>query len=146
MLEWVLKAVLLANAVWFAMAFNAFYLRRRVFGKVMVPVRADRDNTAYEALVESGRFMGGFNLALSILNVMLVFNLGGFDTGAQWAVLLVFNALAHGSQFAGNIPMALQNRRGEGLWPVFKGVMLLIFVLDFTLMVANAALAMVLLV
>jgi len=52
-----------------------------------------------------------------------------------------FNALAHGSQFVGNIPMALKNRRGEGLWNVFKGVMLRIFVIDFTLMVFNGVLA-----
>jgi len=42
--------------------------------------------------------------------------------------------------------MALKNRRGGGLWNVFKGVMLLIFVIDFTLMIANAALAAWLLV
>ena len=141
-----LSAVLLANAIWFAMGFHAFYVRRALFGKVVVPVKEDRDNTAYEALVKTGRFMGGFNLALCLLNIMLVFNLGGYETGPQWAVLLMFNALAHGSQFAGNIPMALQNRRGGGLWPVFKGVMLRIFVIDFTLMVLNAALAIWLLV
>lgn len=138
----ILVQILLAlNAIWFAMAFDAFYRRRRIFGKVMVPVQADRDNSAYEALLESGRFMGGFNLAISALNVLLLFNIGGFETNQQWATLLIFNALAHGSQFFGNVPMALKNRRGGGLWNVFKGVMLLIFVLDFTLMVANAALA-----
>jgi len=138
-----LTLLLILNAVWFGMAWDAFYRRRKIFGKVLVPKREDRDNTAYEALVESGRFMGGFNLAISALNVMLVFNLGGFDAPRQWAVLLLFNALAHGSQFAGNIPMALSNSRGEGLWPVFKGVMLRIFVIDFTLTVANAVLAAV---
>lgn len=136
-----LTVLLALNAIWFAMAFDAFYRRRKIFGKVMVPIQADRDNSAYDALVESGRFMGGFNLALSAFNVMLVFNFGGFETDTQWATLLIFNALAHGSQFFGNVPMALQNRRGGGLWPVFKGVMLRIFVIDFTLMVANAAMA-----
>lgn len=141
----ILEALFLANAIWFGMAFNAFYLRRKVFGKVMVPIKEDRNNTAYDAFVESGRFMGGFNLALSLLNFALVFNLAGFETGQQWALLLIFNAVAHGSQFFGNVPMALQNLKGGGLWPVFKGVMLLIFVLDFTLMIANGVLAIVLL-
>lgn len=141
----VLQVLFLLNAVWFSMGFHAFYVRRHVFGKVLVPIQAHRDNTAYEALVESGRFMGGFNLALSVLNVMLLFNLGGFETDRQWAVLLGFNALAHASQFVGNVPMALQNRRGKGLWQVFKGVMLKIFVIDLTLAVFNTALAVLLL-
>ena len=141
-----IQILLIANAIWFAMAFDAFYLRRRVLGKVLVPIKEDRDNSAYEALLESGRFMGGFNLALSALNVLLVFNVGGFETDAQWATLLIFNALAHGSQFFGNVPMALQNRNGGGLWHVFKGVMLRIFVIDFTLMVLNASLAVWLLI
>lgn len=136
-----LQAVLLLNALWFALAFHAFYVRRRVFAKVLVRKREDRDNSAYEALVESGRFLGGFNLAVSALNVLLLLNVGGFETDAQWATLLAFNALAHGSQFVGNVPMALQNRRGGGLWPVFRGVMLRIFVIDFVLMVANGGLA-----
>ncbi len=140
-----LEVIFALNAIWFGMAFHAFYLRRTVFGKVMVPVREHRDNTAYEALVESGRFMGGFNLALSLFNVALVFNLGEFDAPSQWAVLLAFNSVAHASQFFGNVPMALQNRQGAGLWKVFKGVMLRIFVIDFVLMVANAALAVIIL-
>lgn len=141
-----LEAVLIANAIWFGMAFEAFYLRRRIFAKVMVPVREDRDNTAYGAVVESGKFLGGFNLASSLLNVGLVFNVGGFDRPEQWVLVLVFNAVAHGSQFWGNVPIALQNRKGGGIWNVFKGVMLRIFVIDFALMVANAVMAIMLLV
>ncbi|MEM1051214.1 MAG: hypothetical protein AAGI28_03885 [Pseudomonadota bacterium] len=129
------------NALWFAMGFHAFYVRREVFGKVVVPVKEDRNNTAYEAVVESGRFMGGFNFALSALNIALLLGFGGFTSDHQWAMLLAFNSLAHGSQFAGNVPMAIANRRGEGIWLVFHGVMLRIFVIDFTLMIANAALA-----
>ncbi|MBO6504948.1 MAG: hypothetical protein JJ850_16860 [Kordiimonadaceae bacterium] len=140
-----LEVVLIANAIWFGMAFEAFYLRRRIFAKVLVPNRDHRDNTAYAAIEESGKFLGGFNLAISLLNVGLVFNVGGFETPKQWALVLVFNALAHGSQFWGNVPMALQNRKGGGLWRVFKGVMLRIFVIDFTLMVANAVMAVMML-
>ena len=136
-----LTLVLALNAISFAMGFHAFYMRREIFGKVLVLDRADRDNSAYAALAESGRFMGGFNIALCALNVMLLLGLGGFETGQQWAVLLLFNALAHGSQFADNIPMAFANRRGGGLWNVFKGMMLRIFVIDFTLMIFNAVLA-----
>ena len=90
--------------------------------------------------------MGGFNLALAVFNMSLLFNFGGFDDNSQWATLLLFNAIAHGSQFAGNIPMALKNRRGEGLWNVFKGVMLRIFAIDFTLMIINAVLALALVI
>jgi len=141
-----LEVILLANAIWFGLAFDAFYLRRKVFGKIMVPNTAHRDNLAYEALVESGRFMGGFNLALSAFNMGLLFNIAGFETNSQWALLLAFNSVAHGSQFFGNIPMARRNSKGGGLWNVFKGVMLRIFVIDFALMVANAALALMFLV
>ena len=80
-----------------------------------------------------------------MVDVLLLFNVGSFDKDSQWATLLIFNSLAHASQFFGNVPMALQNRRGGGLWNVFKGVMLRIFVIDFVLMVANAVLAVVLL-
>lgn len=141
-----LEALLALNAIWFGMGFYAFYVRREIFGKVVVPRAEDRNNTAYDAVVESGRFMGGFNFALSALNILLLLNIGGFDQPSQWAVLLVFNAVAHGSQFAGNIPMALANRRGEGLWNVFTGVMLRIFVIDFTLMILNAAMAVAVLI
>ena len=70
-----------------------------------------RRDKAYEALVESGRFMGGFNLALSLFNVALLFNWAGFETPQQWALVLLFNSVAHGSQFAGNVPMFLQRIR-----------------------------------
>ena len=80
MIESLISVTFLANAIWYGMGFIAFYLRREVFAKVMVPIKTDRDNTAYAALIESGRFMGGFNFALSILNLCLFFNLAGFET------------------------------------------------------------------
>ena len=132
-----LELVLVLNAVWFAMGFHAFHIRREIFAKVLVP-REHRDTPVFEILTETGPFLGGFNLAFSVLNVLLVFNLVEFDKDIQWAILLLVNALAHGTQFAGNVPMALQNRRGTGLWNVFEGVMLRIFVIDFILMAFNA--------
>ncbi|MEM7281998.1 MAG: hypothetical protein AAF438_10265 [Pseudomonadota bacterium] len=96
----------------------------------------------FETLIRSGTFVGGFNLAFLVLNVLLLFNLDEFDRGRQWAILLIVNAVAHGTQFAGNVPIALENRRGGGAWQVFSGLMLLIFVVDFTLMVLNGALAL----
>ena len=135
-----LKAVLVLNAIWFAMGFHMFYLRRGLFARVLVP-REHRDTPVFEILTETGRFMGGFNLAFAVLNVLLLFNLGTFDQSMHWAILLFVIAVAHGTQFAGNVPIALQNRRGGGAWLVFRGVMRRIFVIDFMLMVFNGALA-----
>lgn len=139
-----LPVIFALNTLWFGMGFHAFYLKRQIFGKVLVPQKSDRENSAYAALVESGRFMGGFNIALCLFNLMLVFNVGQFETASQWATLLLFNSLAHGSQFLGNVPMALRNREGQGLWSVFKGIMLRIFVIDFVLMTVNLVMAITL--
>ena len=139
--DFLISAVFLANAIWFGLGFIAFYLRREVFAKIVVPVQADRNNSAFAAVIESGRFMGGFNFALSAFNLGLFFNFAGLETPVQLSFMLVFNALAHGSQFFGNVPMALKNRRGAGIWNVFNGVMLQIFVIDFVLMVSNFSLA-----
>ena len=135
-----LELTLVLNALWFASAFHLFYLRRAVFAKLIVD-RAHRDTPAYDTLVESGRFLGGFNLAFAVLNALLLLNLATFDQPQQWAILLFVNAVAHGSQFVGNVPIALQNRRGKGVWVVMKGLMRWIFIIDFSLMTLNALLA-----
>ncbi len=135
-----LTVTLILNALWFAGGFHLFWLRGKVFAKVVVP-KEHRETPVFEKLIRSGSFVGGFNFAFLVLNVLLLFSLDEFDSGRQWAILLIANAVAHGSQFAGNVPIALENRRGKGAWQVLGGLMLFIFVVDFTLMVLNAALA-----
>ncbi|MAZ89597.1 MAG: hypothetical protein CL693_18340 [Cellvibrionaceae bacterium] len=137
-----LEAILILNALWFAMGFNVFSIRHKIFAKLVVP-REQRDTPVFEVLAASGRFLGGFNLAFCVLNLLLIFNLEAFDKGIQWAIILFATAVAHGTQFAFNVPIALQNRQGGGVWPVLKGTMLFIFVTDFVMMVLNAVLAVV---
>lgn len=135
-----LECILVLNAIWFAMGFNVFSIRNKVFAKLVVP-REQRDTPVFDVLAESGRFLGGFNLAFSLLNILLLMNLSEFDKDIHWAILLLVNSVAHGTQFAFNVPIALKNRRGEGVWQVLKGTMLFIFVNDFLLMVFNAIFA-----
>lgn len=135
-----LELILILNTIWFAMGFHVFSIRNKVFAKLIVP-RAQRDTPVFDILAESGRFLGGFNLAFSILNLLLLLNLAAFDKDIQWAILLFVNAIAHGTQFAFNAPIAQENRRGAGIWQVLKGTMLFIFVNDFLLMLFNTVFA-----
>jgi len=137
-----LELVLVLNAIWFASAFHLFHVRRKIFAKVLVP-REHRDTPVFGILIETGKFLGGFNLAFSVLNILLLLNLNAFGSDVQWAILLFVNAVAHGTQFAANVPIALQNRRGNGVWKVFEGLMLFIFVTDFALMALNAAMSVI---
>ncbi|GAA3921200.1 hypothetical protein [Litoribacillus peritrichatus] len=135
-----LEIILILNALWFAMGFNVFSIRNKIFAKLVVP-RAHRDTPVFKILAESGRFLGGFNLAFALLNLLLLINLNAFDKDLQWAILLFVNAVAHGTQFVFNLPIALENRKGRGVWQVLKGTMLFIFINDFLLMVLNAVFA-----
>lgn len=130
-----LEMVLLVNTVWFAMGFHAFSIRHRIFAKIMVP-REHRDTPVFDILAESGRFLGGFNFAFAVFNILLLTNLDLFPSDAQRAIFLLVFAIAHGSQFIFNVPIAIQNRRGGGVWQV-KGMMLFIFITDFIMMALN---------
>ena len=134
-----LEVLLGLNALWFAMGFNVFAIRNKIFAKLIVP-REHRDTPVFDILAASGRFLGGFNFAFCILNILLLLNLNVFPADEQRMILLLVMAIAHGSQFIFNVPVALQNRRGEGLWQV-KGTMRFIFITDFVLMALNFAAA-----
>ena len=135
-----LEITLILNTHWFAMGFNVFSIRNRIFAKLLVP-REHRDTPVFEILAESGRFLGGFNLAFAVCNILLLLNLDTFPRDKQRTILLFVFAVAHGSQFIFNVPVAIQNIRGGGAWQVLKGTMLFIFITDFTLMVLNLILA-----
>ncbi|BBM03408.1 hypothetical protein [Microbulbifer sp. GL-2] len=132
--------VLVLNTIWFLMGFNVFSLRGKIFAKLVVP-REQRDTPVFGILAESGKFLGGFNFSLAFLNVLLLINLSTFSGDIQRAVLLLAFAVTHGSQFIYNVPVALQNRSGGGVWRV-KGVMRFIFIVDFLMMLLNLFVAL----
>ena len=134
-----LEIILVLNALWFAGGYHTFHIRGRIFAKIVIP-KEERDTPVFETLIMSGKFVAGFNLAFLALNILLLFNTSLFDKDLQWAILLFVIAVAHATQFAFNVPVALQNRRGEGVWQV-KGLMLFIFITDFTMMALNFGLA-----
>lgn len=130
-----LAIILMVNTIWFAMGFNAFSIRNKIFAKILVP-KEHRDTPVFDILAESGRFLGGFNFAFAVFNILLLTNLDVFPSDAQRSILLLVFGVAHGSQFIFNVPVAIQNRRGGGAWQV-KGIMFFIFITDFVMMALN---------
>ena len=135
------ELLLVANAIWFGLGFHLFSLRNKIFAKILVP-KEHRETPVFDVLAESGKFLGGFNFALCVLNLLVALNSGVFPAPEQRLVLCLFFSIAHGSQFIFNVPIALENRKGKGVWQV-EGKMRFIFVTDFVLMVANAGAAAV---
>lgn len=135
-----LEITLILNALWFAMGFNVFSIRNKIFAKLVVP-REQRDTPVFNILAESGRFLGGFNFAFMLCNILILTNLDVFPSDEQRVILLFVFAVAHGSQFIFNVPVAIQNTQGGGVWQVLKGTMLFIFVTDFIMMALNLIVA-----
>jgi hypothetical protein len=131
---------LVLNTLWLGAAFHYFSIRHVAAAKVLVPPSA-RDSPLFITVAASLRFLGGMNLALAVLSLALLFSLARFPDAAQRALLLGVFAIAHGSQFAFNVPIARGGgRQGEALWDVLRGPMRFIFIVDATLMALNAAL------
>ena len=137
-----LEVILVINALWFFMGFNVFSIRNKIFAKLLVP-KEQRGTPVFDILAESGRFLGGFNFAFAVCNILLLINLDVFPSDEQRAILLFVFAVAHGSQFAFNVPVAIQNIRGGGVWQVLKGTMLFIFISDFIMMALNLILSII---
>jgi hypothetical protein len=82
------------------------------------------------------------NLAFAVLCGAMLFDQPLFPEDRQVAALTSILALAHGTQFATNVPIALEgDGRGDAPWQVLSGLMFFIFFVDFALMLANAAIA-----
>lgn len=133
------QLILILNAIWFALGFHLFALRNKIFAKILVP-KAHRESPVFDTLAATGPFLGGFNFAFCVLNVLMLSFPTVFPTASQRIILCTVFAIAHGSQWLPNLFIAMENRKGKGVWPV-KGLMQFIFITDLVLMLANLAIA-----
>lgn len=134
--------VLALNTLWFGAGFWYFGLVPARAAKIVVPKPA-RGSPLFETLAASLRFLGGMNFAFAVFSLLLLLCMALFPEARQRAFFAGVFAIAHASQFIANLPVLLAGgRRGEALWDVLKGPMLLIFSVDAALMVLNAALAL----
>jgi len=130
--------VLALNVAWFSMAFWYFTVKSIAAAKLLVPKTA-RESPLFSTISASLRFLGAMNFAFALLAALMLANLSLFDDPKQRALLAAVFAAAHAGQFLCNVPIAMGGgRRGESLWDVLSGPMLFIFVVDCTLMLANA--------
>ncbi len=132
--------VLLLNALWFAAAFVQFSVLQRNTLKILVP-REERGNPIAPTLSASVAFLGGINLPIGLLSLyLLVIRPPFFGADDAQLALFLFFAACHFSQFAYNLPVLMRGGRvGVAYWPVLRGPMLRIFVIDATLFLANLA-------
>lgn len=137
--------VLILNALWFGGAFVQFGIAQRNTLKILVP-REERGNPIAPTLSASVAFLGGMNLPIGLLSLYLVAIRPPFfqSVEAQLALFLFFSA-CHFSQFIYNVPVLMRGGRvGVAYWPVLKGPMLRIFVIDAALFAANLVVAVLL--
>jgi hypothetical protein len=140
------KFVLMLNGLWFIAAFVQFSLAQRNTLKILVP-RNQRENPIAPTVSAAVAFLGGMNLPIGLLSLFLLFaNPGWFRAQEAGVTLFFFFSACHFSQFFYNLPvLARGGRVGDAYWPVLAGPMLRIFVIDATLMTANAIMAFTLL-
>jgi len=139
-------AVVLANALWFGAGFWYFTIRRKAAAKLLVP-RSARSSPVFVTLISALPFLGGMNLALSLLALLLLARQDLFVAPQEQGILLIAFGVAHATQFLINVPVARRGGRiGESYWDVLRGSMLFIFVVDAIMMLLNLACAALLFV
>jgi hypothetical protein len=135
--------VLLLNTLWFVGAFVQFSIAQRNTLKILLP-REERGNPIAPTLAASVAFLGAMNLPIGLLSFYLLVARPTFfqPVEAQLALFLFF-AACHFGQFAYNLPVLMRGGRvGVAYWPMLKGPMLRIFVIDAGLFAANFAVAL----
>ncbi len=136
-----IDAVMALNVMWFGAGAVYFGLRTNAAIARLISPSA-KQSPLYADLFSTVRFLGGLNLGFAVLACVLLLNHTLFPESIQMAVLTSVLALAHGTQFATNVPAAISRViQDEFQRPVLSGLMLFIFLTDFSLMVANGALA-----
>lgn len=136
------QLVFFLNGLWFTAAFVQFSLAQTNTAKILVP-RHLRDNPLVPTVKASVAFLGGMNLSLAALALFLAAGPQLFQEPAEQAALFAFLAAANFSQFYFNIPILMRGlRTGDAVWPVLKGPMLRIFVIDGALTIIDSAMAM----
>jgi hypothetical protein len=137
-----LDIVLLLNALWFVGAFIQFSIAQTNTLKILLP-REERGNPIAPTLAASVAFLGGMNLPIGLLSFYLLAARPVFFQPLQaQIVLFLFFSACHFSQFVYNVPVLMRGGRvGVAYWPVLKGPMLRIFVIDAGLFAANLAVA-----
>ncbi len=139
MIETVYRATLLLNALWFGAAFWYFAVKRETAAKLLIP-RSARSSPIFATMSAALPFLGGMNLAFSLLSVMLLARGDLFVAPAEQGILLFAFGTAHLTQFVINLPVAKRGGRiGESYWHVLQGPMLFIFVVDAIMATLNFA-------
>lgn len=134
---------LMLDVLWFGVAFWFFGLVPARAAALLVK-RGERGLPMFRTLAASVRFLGGMNLALALFAALLVATRPLFPDPRQSALFFGVFAVAHATQFAFNLPV-LARRSDSAMWPVTRGWMSFIFVVDGLHTILNAGLAFALL-
>lgn len=137
MTETFYRLLLMLNLTWFGMGFWYFGIKHRSAAKLLVPESA-RSSPIFLTITSALPFLGGMNLAFSLLAGILLFQYNLFTAAPERGLLLFVFAVAHATQFFINIPVAKRGGRiGESYWDVLRGPMLFIFVVDALMTLLN---------
>ena len=137
-------SILVLNALWFGSAFWYFAIKRSTAAKLLVP-RSARSSPIFLTLTAALPFLGGMNIAFSLLAAMLLLRQDLFTAPQEQAILLLAFGIAHTTQFLINVPVAKRGGRiGEAYWNVLTGPMLFIFVVDAIMTLLNFSCAAIL--